>query len=149
MQYCEVPEYEMWEWKESLNGYDDLQKLKDKIKTEIETNEYEEVVTHNSMGEYAHIQHQQLNEIMSECLYESILDSFYVYDLNPLSLRDRGIDSENKEKMMNLYPEQERNNTIAIMRRADSGWYDHCKPAKWASSYVGGGNLIDFEGLKK
>ena len=78
MQYCEVPEYEMWEWKESLNGYDDLQKLKDKIKTEIETNEYEEVVTHNSMGEYAHIQHQQLNEIMSECLYESILDSFYV-----------------------------------------------------------------------
>ena len=149
MEYCKVPEYEMWDWKESLNGYEDFENLKNKIKTEIETNEYEEVVTHNSMGEYAHIQHQQLNEIISECLYENIIDSFYVYDLNPLSLRDRGIDSEKKEDMMNLYPEQEINNTISIMRRAGSGWYDHCKPAKYTSQFVGGGNLIDFEGLKK
>ena len=53
-----------------------------------------------------------------------------------------------KEDMLNMYPEQERVNTIEKMRRCESTWYDHCKPAKWGSKYVGGGNLIDYESLR-
>ncbi len=148
MEYCNVPAYEKWEWEESLNGYGNLDRLKNKIKDELEKNEYKDVVTHNSYGEYGHIQHQQLNEIMSECLYESIIDGFYVYDLNPLSLDARGYDTNQKEDMLNMYPEQEKIHTIDIMRRCESTWYDHCKPAKWGSKFLGGGNLIDYEGLK-
>ena len=47
-----------------------------------------------------------------------------------------------------MYPEQERVNTIEKMRRCESTWYDHCKPAKWGSKYVGGGNLIDYESIR-
>ena len=89
MEYCNVSDYEMWNWEESLNGYLDLNRLKNKIKDECEINNYENVVTHNSYGEYGHIQHQQLNEIMTECLYEGLVDKFWVYDLNPLGLEYR------------------------------------------------------------
>ena len=148
MEYCKVSDYEMWEWKESLNGYSDLERLKNKVKDEVEINNYNVIVTHNSMGEYAHIQHQQLNEIMTECLYENIISNFWVYDLHPLGLEYRGYDLKPKEEMMELYPEQERVHTIENMRRCESTWYDHCKPAKWGSKYVGGGNLIDYESIK-
>ena len=149
MEYCNVPVYEMWNWEESLNGYTDYNKLSNKIKDEVELNKYKQIVTHNAMGEYGHIQHQQLNEIMSEAHYESLIEEFWVYDLNPLGLEYRGHNTNPKEDMLNMYPEQERNNTIEGMRKASSTWYDHNKPGKWGSKYVGGGNLIDFEGMKR
>ena len=148
MNYCNVSDYEMWNWEESLNGYADFDRLKNKIKDECEVNDYENVVTHNSYGEYGHIQHQQLNEIMTEALYESVVSNFWVYDLHPLALEYRGYNANPKEDMLNMYPEQERVNTIEKMRRCESTWYDHCKPAKWGSKYVGGGNLIDYESLR-
>ena len=74
---------------------------------------------------------------MSE-LYESIVDNFWVYDLHPLGLEYRGYNVNPKEDMLNMYPEQERVNTIEKMRRCESTWYDHCKPPKWGSKYVGG-----------
>lgn len=149
MKYCNVPVYEMWNWEESLNGYTDYNKISNKIKDEVELNEYKQIVTHNAMGEYGHIQHQQLNEIMTEAHYEGLVEEFWVYDLNPLGLEYRGHNVNPKEEMLNMYPEQERNNTIEGMRKASSTWYDHNKPGKWGSKYVGGGNLIDFEGMKR
>ena len=148
MKYCNVPEYEILEWEESLNGYRDFDRLKNIIKDEVELNEYEQIVTHNAMGEYGHIQHQQLNEIMTECLYEGLVDKFWVYDLNPLGLEYRNQNINPKEEMLSMYPEQEQENTIGIMRRCESTWYDHNKPGKFGSKYVGGGNLIDYEGLR-
>ena len=32
MNYCNVSDYEMWNWEESLNGYADFDRLKNKIK---------------------------------------------------------------------------------------------------------------------
>ncbi len=148
MEYCNVPEYEMWNWEESLNGYDDYDRLKNKVKDQVELNDFENVITHNAMGEYGHIQHQQLNEIITECLYEELIDNFWVWDLNPLALEYRGFNPNPKEDMINMYPDMERIHTVGIMRRCESWWYDHNKPGKFGSKFVGGGNLVDYEGMK-
>ena len=43
MEYCNVPVYEMWNWEESLNGYTDYNKISNKIKDEVELNEYKQI----------------------------------------------------------------------------------------------------------
>ena len=40
---------------------------------------------------------------------------------------------------MELYLEnKEQVHTMKVMRRCESTWYDHCKPGKSGSKYVGG-----------
>lgn len=93
MEYIGVRDYEMWRFEDDgeiqirggyeLNHLDKDIKLKDKLK-EIKEDRYKKIITHNENGDYSHIHHKYIHDVVTTELNE---DKIYTFskDKEPLS----------------------------------------------------------------
>ena len=94
-----INEFEIWDFEDSLfKGFGE--DVLDRIRKEIESREYSKIVTHNPDGEYGHIQHKSLYDIVFKI---APIEKLYVFDFKDKLTDD---EREHKEKLLKVYKSQ-------------------------------------------
>jgi len=128
MRSLKVRSWEMWDWKDDLYNFTDLD-IK-KIKTLINSRTWEKIVTHNPIGEYGHPQHKAVFDAV-----KSITDNFYVFGKstkNDIKLLNK------KVKALNFYLSEKDIIQQLLTKNGD-----------WFKSNDNSTNYIEHESIEK
>ncbi len=99
MKIAGVDNFEIWGFKDSLNDSFDISKVTERISKVIKEKRYGKIVTHNQEGEYGHIQHISLHNIIRNMN----VDNLYVFNTSDKLPSDK---IENKIRLLKTYQSQ-------------------------------------------
>lgn len=129
MKELQVKSWEMWDLKDDLYSFNDLDILK--LKTIILNRKWEKIVTHNPIGEYGHPQHKAIFEAV-----KSITKNFYVFGKSPKQLDLETLTT--KINTLNLYTSE--SDIIAQLLNKSGDWF---------KSNDNNTNYIEYESIEK
>jgi len=107
-----VCSYEIWDYKAEFELFEN--KLVDDISKIINSKKWDKIVTHNPIGEYGHIQHKQIFDIVKE-----LTDDFYIFTKTPEILSSDVLDK--KKNILDLYESEQP--IIHQLRVKNGDWY--------------------------
>lgn len=129
MKALKIKSWEIWDWKDDLYGFKDLDL--EKLKILINSRNWEKIVTHNSIGEYGHPQHKEVFDAI-----KSITSNFYVFGK---SSKKNNIELLTKKiNTLNLYPSEKDIIQQLLTKNGD-----------WFKSNDDSTNYIEHESIEK
>lgn len=110
--------YEIWNHKADLDVLEDSDELKDQLYKLREKHNWNKVITHSRYGEYGHIQHIEVHDMVTDVFNNDII---YVYELTDKSNINNKMDIINQ-----VYPSEIQGLTeIKMSECTGSDWYKH------------------------
>lgn len=129
MEYYKISNFQIWEFESKLKPFTDIEKQI--IKNRLSNLKYDKnkIVTHSRYGEYGHIQHIDIHDIVVETFNN---DSIYVYDLGNYV-------PNNKMDVISKIYQSQYNGILEISNSECTGsdWYKHTID----------NNLMDYENI--
>ena len=132
MEHYRITDYEIWDHKAELDLFKKGDQLKNQLKSLKDKHNWEQVVTHSQYGEYGHLQHIELHDMVVEIFDH---ENLYIYDLSEYEL------SYDKELVFpSIYRSEIRGlSEIQNAECTGSDWYKHSIH----------NNLMDHESIVK
>lgn len=95
-----VDVFDIWDYEDSLDKPFNSSEIIKKINDILSQNLYKKIITHNSQGEYGHIQHLSLHNIVKDL----VKDNLWVFGYSENKLLDNNV--KNKIEMLEMYKSQ-------------------------------------------
>ena len=136
MDIAGVKSYSYFNTPATLYPILEKEKLKETLKLIKNENEWSKIVTHNQYGEYSHLQHIEVHDLVKEIFPNEKIHVYYNSNTKQ--------EYNEKEKLLNCYTNEGEQICINEIRSSDyldsgSDWYKHTV----------GKNMIDYESIKK
>tara|TARA_R110000772_G_scaffold20466_5_gene56877 strand:- start:33933 stop:35768 length:1836 start_codon:yes stop_codon:yes gene_type:complete len=129
MKHYGIDNYEIWDHKAELDLFEYSDKLKEQITFLKEKHNWNQVVTHSQYGEYGHLQHIELHDIVTQVFNENI----YVYNLS-----EEKTDNNKMDIVSEVYTSEIKGlSEIKNSECTGSDWYKHSVHH----------NLMDYESV--
>ena len=126
MKQLNISNYEMWDFKDSLQDYvntlDENISYEHKSFTNLLNRKWEKIVTHNPIGEYGHPKHKRLFETVKK-----LCNKFYVFGKDFEKLPDNIL--KKKLELLKLYESQEE--PINQLKNKNRDWSKSASPSNY------------------
>ena len=126
MKQLNISNYEMWDFKDSLQDYvntlDENISYEHKSFTNLLNRKWEKIVTHNPIGEYGHPKHKRLFETVKK-----LCNKFYVFGKDLEKLPDNIL--KKKLELLKLYESQEE--LINQLKNKNRDWSKSASPSNY------------------
>ena len=126
MKQLNISNYEMWDFKDSLQDYvntlDENISYEHKSLINLLTRKWEKIVTHNPIGEYGHPKHKRLFETVKK-----LCNKFYVFGKDLEKLPDNIL--KKKLELLKLYESQEE--PINQLKNKNRDWSKSTSPSNY------------------
>jgi len=100
MRFAGVEEYEIWDFSDGISNKFNEEKIRPSLERVLKERPWKKILTHNSKGEYGHIQHKELNRLVLEI----IGNRFYTFEVADFKMNENLYRA--KKELLHIYKSQ-------------------------------------------
>ena len=103
MKFLKIKDYAIWDFRDDFYepwSVEETKEISNRLEAEIRSDKYGKVVTHGEEGEYGHIQHKALHQIVKNL----VTDNLFVFGKGEKQLEEETL--RHKIKLLQIYKTQ-------------------------------------------